>query len=243
MKAWLEQAWLSRYMDRDLSSEETTWFESYALDKPELLAMIETDTHLRDAVAANAPARTVQEAPGGYGAADSDLDAAQGGRNASPDVEATAPASLPRLPVTRLRTRRGAAVRPWIGVAASLLAGLGVGAFAMRALVPHGAPIALVADPTRIVYDTMRGEVAPPRIEHGDSRSPYVLIEVAVPPGAEHIVLKLGDLEEPLTPSSEGFVIFLAERKKLAVKTLASISYTRRGSSDVTTLQLQPVDQ
>ena len=44
MTAWLEQAWLARYLDRQLSSEESTWFEAYVLDKPELLGTIEADS-------------------------------------------------------------------------------------------------------------------------------------------------------------------------------------------------------
>jgi len=52
MAEWLESAWLARYLDRQLSGEENAWFESYVLDKPHLLTAIETDTHLRDALAA-----------------------------------------------------------------------------------------------------------------------------------------------------------------------------------------------
>jgi hypothetical protein len=50
-------AWLVRYLDRQLASKESAWFESYAMDKPVLLAKIEADTRLRDALAADATAR------------------------------------------------------------------------------------------------------------------------------------------------------------------------------------------
>jgi len=73
-------------------------------------------------------------------------------------------------------------------VAASLLIGVGVGALgrgARSADVDHG----VIASPTRIIYDTMRGDSTPARIEHATSQSTYVLVEVAVPLGAEHITL------------------------------------------------------
>ncbi|HSC12124.1 MAG TPA: hypothetical protein VLC97_14210, partial [Rhodanobacteraceae bacterium] len=60
MTAWLEQAWMVRYLDRQLASEEANWFEAYALDKPDLLAMIEADTRLRDALAADASIRHME---------------------------------------------------------------------------------------------------------------------------------------------------------------------------------------
>lgn len=55
--AWLGQVWLVRYLDRQLAGEEAQWFEAYAMDRPELLATIEADTRLRDALAAAASAR------------------------------------------------------------------------------------------------------------------------------------------------------------------------------------------
>jgi hypothetical protein len=51
MAAWLESAWLARYLDRALSDDEAAWFEAYLLDKPDLLALVETDLGLRDAAA------------------------------------------------------------------------------------------------------------------------------------------------------------------------------------------------
>lgn len=54
MSAWLDQVWLIRYLDRQLAGEEAQWFEVYAMDRPTLLATIEADTRLRDALAAAA---------------------------------------------------------------------------------------------------------------------------------------------------------------------------------------------
>ena len=44
MRAWLEQAWLIQYLDRQLASKETAWFEAYAMERLELLRTIDADT-------------------------------------------------------------------------------------------------------------------------------------------------------------------------------------------------------
>jgi hypothetical protein len=251
MSAWLEQAWLSRYLDRQLESDEAIWFEAYVLDKPELLAMIDADTRFRDALAADPTMRQMERSAVGerrqvgetsHGEAGGDEgDGTRFDEQPTAIMQPTGTISIDSHPASR--TRRIAQPPRWFALAASLLAGIGVGGIGIQSLSPRSSAPEIMANPTRIIYDTMRGEVTPPRIEHGDSRSPYVLVEVAVPPGAEHIVLNMDGRQEPVTVSSEGFVTFLAARKNLAAGTAASISYARRGSSDVTTLQLQPVDQ
>lgn len=55
MPAWLEQAWLQRYLDRDLTTAESEWFEGYALGNPDLVAAIEADSDLRDGLSNAAP--------------------------------------------------------------------------------------------------------------------------------------------------------------------------------------------
>lgn len=55
LSAWLEQAWLDRYLERRLDADEAAWFEGYALDKAHLLRAIELDTDLRDGMAAAVP--------------------------------------------------------------------------------------------------------------------------------------------------------------------------------------------
>jgi len=250
MNAWLEQAWLTRYLDRQLASDEATWFEAYALDKPELLAMIDADTRFRDALADDPSMRQMERSVAGESRQSGAIahgDAAREAHDPSRDDQPTAVTqptgtiSIDLHPASR--TRRITQPPRWFALAATLLAGVGVGGIGIQSLSPSSSAPEIVANPTRIIYDTMRGEVTPPRIEHGDSRSQYVLVEVAVPPGAEHIVLNMDGLQQPVTVSSEGFVTFLAARKNLAAGTAASITYARRGSSDVTTLQLQPVDQ
>jgi hypothetical protein len=50
MAAWLESAWLARYLDRQLEGEELAWFEAYLLDKPELVGAVEVDNELWDSL-------------------------------------------------------------------------------------------------------------------------------------------------------------------------------------------------
>jgi hypothetical protein len=61
MADWVERAWLQRYLDRRLTESENAWFETYVLDKHELLAEIDADTHLSAALHA-APARVIEAA-------------------------------------------------------------------------------------------------------------------------------------------------------------------------------------
>lgn len=51
MARWLEEVWLSRYLDRELKDDEQAWFEAYMLDKPYILEQVDADTRLRDGLA------------------------------------------------------------------------------------------------------------------------------------------------------------------------------------------------
>ena len=76
----------------------------------------------------------------------------------------------------------------------------------------------------------MRGTASAPRVEHADSGSAYVLIDAAVPPGAERIVLKIdGELNQILTPLADGFVTFTVKREVLARSAGAHIEYQLLG--------------
>lgn len=61
LSAWLEQAWLDRYLERRLDADESAWFEAYVLDKPHLLRAIELDTDLRDGMAVATPAASAPD--------------------------------------------------------------------------------------------------------------------------------------------------------------------------------------
>jgi hypothetical protein len=250
MNAWLEQAWLTRYLDRQLASDETTWFEAYVLDKPELLVMIDADTRFRDALADDPTMRHGERSVVGesrqrettHGDAGGDTGDDTGfGEQPTAITQPTGTISIDSHPSSR--TRRIAQPPRWFALAASLLAGVGVGWIGTQSLPQRSSALEIVASPTRIIYDTMRGEETPPRVEHADSQSAYVLVEAAVPPGAEHIVLKIGAApEQTLTPSPDGFVSFLTERKNIALKTPASITYLLPGNSSPTTRQLAPIN-
>jgi hypothetical protein len=216
LSAWLEQAWLQRYLDRELDGYETKWFETYLLDKPDMVASIEADLDLRDALAAGA-AR-----PGGESASGAD-DFASAHAAAANDAQPTEVDPSNSLRHAANAPRYGPAA--WLGVAAALLVGVGAGWLGSGARRVAGGP-AIVASPTRIIYDTMRGEAAPPRVEHADSHSSYVLVEVAVPPGAENIVLRIAEAPaQTLTPSPDGFVSFFVLRDTIAKSRSADIEY------------------
>ena len=50
MPAWLERAWMDRYLDRELDDGERDWFEAYMLDRPQLIEELEADEAVRAAV-------------------------------------------------------------------------------------------------------------------------------------------------------------------------------------------------
>ncbi len=235
MTAWLEQAWLTRYLDRQLADEETTWFETYMLDKPELLTTIEADADLRDALTVDAARREARSADGDATDATGSTDVASGPAGptsieaiAANDTQPTAVGTFDSHRQSRPRQDKKAPT--WLSLAAALLVGLGAGWIVNGMRAPQSAASAIVASPTRIIYDTMRGEAAAPRVEHADSKSSLVLIEVAVPPGAENITLKLGAApEQILTASPDGFVSFLAPRETIAKSRDARIEYSLLG--------------
>ena len=99
---------------------------------------------------------------------------------------------------------------------------------------------AVIADPTRIVYDTTRGSTGSvAQLSHAASASPYVLIEVAMPPSARNVVLALdGQPDVSLEISPDGFVSFLFPRNAMDRSRRAEISYldhgvTRRRSIEI----------
>jgi hypothetical protein len=254
MSTWLEQAWLIRYLDRQLAGEEAQWFETYAMERREVLATIEADTRLRDALAAAASIRhtdmSVDSGGRPGGGADSTVAASglpdgigQGGADSDsrkPGNGNSTPVPIKRItPRTQSNLRQWRAAPPWLTLAASLLFGIGIGALGLGARSTDAAPD-VIASPTRIIYDTMRGDSTPARIEHATSQSAYVLVEVAVPLGAEHVTLDIGDgKERALARSPDGFVTFLADRNTLAAAAGAHVSYSAGGRTQIRSLSLK----
>jgi anti-sigma factor RsiW len=227
--AWLERAWLARYLDRELSEDETARFEAYVLDKPELLAQIDADTALRDTLAAVAQAA---DAPGTQ-------DAESGDPSEQPAVAPDPGPAASGPSVLRPQPRRG--LPSWLALAASLLVGLGVGAL-LRGAPGEGAGSVRVS-PARVVFDTMRGAAQQPRWEDGGPGASDVIVDIAVAPDAQTIVLKLSDGKElNLAASGEGFATFVAPWKMLAGKKAELSVVTKDGRIFARTLEFKERD-
>ena len=196
MAAWLESAWLARYLERQLDGEELAWFEAYLLDKPELLDMVDADNALWDTLA------TMPRERG--------------------DVEPTPHVQHPRSAPAR-------SPRAWMALAASLVLGIGAGWFAHRADAPSSSN-EVIANPARVVFDTMRGEPVEPHVERASSNSAWLLVEVAVPADARDVVLTVpGKAAQALLPSPDGFVSFLLPRHAITDVSGAQVEYVEAG--------------
>lgn len=241
MAAWLESAWLARYLDRQLSGDETAWFEAYLLDKPELLAMVEADSELRDALAIELGAgRTSGDFDRG-GEAISDADASAEA-NDSTDSHVPAVSSFRRRPESSTSSRNIAGPTAWLALVASLVLGLGIGWLGQGLLVLRREDESFIANPTRVVFDTVRGAPSTLEIERAESSSPYLLIEVAVPPGAKHIVLHVDKRQVALSQSSDGFVSFLVARASLDTIATAEVRYEQGGQLKMRDIPLTKLD-
>lgn len=231
MAAWLESAWLARYLDRALASDEAAWFESYLLDKPDLLGMVEAEADLRDALAAERSAVLATRDGGGVEAVARD--------EASESSHLTQPLPAKQTSANRPQSTRHA--RAWLPLAACLLLGLGGGWLGQRALVskPDMAPV--IANPTRIVFDTMRGVPDTSTTGVGADSSGYVLVEVALPPGAARVQLQTS-AHSPyeLIPAADGFVSFLIARSALTQSMQPTLSYQIDGKAVERAIQLEP---
>lgn len=227
MVPWLEDAWLGRYLDHLLSEDEVAWFEQYVLDKPRLLALLDADTQLR---------RTIDSAGREY--------VMDGGQPTDAPEESDdtgearprgwAAAQRRNAPPSQRRALR------WMALAAVLLAGVGLGRLTLRP--DPSAP--LIANPTRVVYDTLRGAATPPRIERVGDRSEYVLIEVSVPPGARDVKVHLADgSTAQLAPTADGFVRFLLLTAQLASSGSARVNYTLDGQSQSRSLSFDELQK
>lgn len=189
---------MERYLDRQLSDDEVAWFEAYALDKPELLAQIDADSTLRDALAAQGASGTVQSAK----------------------VAALAP---------RQRSRAWRAMPTWFAAAAALVVGIGAGVM-FEASKPYRVTPGIITSPTRMVFDTMRGSGSDRRMDNPASDSPYVLIEVAVPPDATNISVEVAGLtRRGLSVSADGFVSFLLSRDVRDTAQSGTLNYRSQG--------------
>jgi len=217
MTPWLEHAWLVRYLDRELDSDEASWFEAYAIDKPELLVKIEADTALRDALAANA-AMSQEEIR-------TPIDS-----NASHDQNAVT--AMPQGEAGSI-SGSGRWTRPSIlmALAASLTLGFGIGRFGTQSMSSAEGD-AVVANPAHVLLTSPRGADVGASIESGDLNSPYVLVEMPLPDGAENATLEFEG--QPLTSlaiSADGTIRFLVPRRVKKRLVVGTISYKFDGAT------------
>lgn len=205
MAVWLESAWLARYLDRRLSDEEAAWFEAYVLDKPELIEAIEADNAVRDTVALALSTAHAQRDP-----------MPRSMERAAKDLQASSDRRPPRAAA--------------FAVPLSLAAGLIVGFVGYRVLLPVPRGDEVIASPTHLVFNVMRGASSEVEVAHPDSASSYVLVDVAIPPGARDVSMKLpGKAAIPLPASADGFATFLIGRVALRSPAAAEITYELDG--------------
>ncbi|MGE3298551.1 MAG: hypothetical protein AB7I68_14520 [Porticoccaceae bacterium] len=208
---WLENAWLRRYLERELSESEAEWFEVYILDKPHLITQIEADNDLRDGLVLAAAT------------------ALQGDASASGSAGSHRRIGKPQWPVMAWAA---SVVAAW-GLGLMLAGPLSIGA--------GGNSAQIIASPERVVFDTLRGVDSPPLVYPGAAASSHVLVEVGLPPDAEHVTLHVvGQAPLPLQVSPDGFASFLLPRAGVGNQPAPHIEYRRGGAITSRTLDIPP---
>lgn len=198
MTPWLEQAWMERYLERQLADDELEWFEAYLLDKPHLLDRWSTDLALRDGV--DLLNRQGKSAEASAGSSESPASSTPASPSPAPHLRTLAP-------------RR----RQWHApaLAASIAIAFGSGFLLNGAFRPGGGD-ALIVDPTRVVIDASRGSESHENVENAGSNSEFVLIDALVPPDATSVVVRgPGMPERQLTVSKDGVATLLLRRSDI----------------------------
>ncbi|MGB4859863.1 MAG: hypothetical protein WBP11_11120 [Dokdonella sp.] len=216
---WLEDAWLERYLDRGLSDSETAWFEAYMLDKPRLIAAIDTDTALRDGLHAwHAQQRSVTAA----------TDSGDAHRPTVTIAGTPAPSAKP--------DRRSMWFGP-LSMAAAMAAAALLGASAVHWMVPEEVGAPTIASPNRIVFDTLRGSATESLLDRtmvdrsGDTSAP-LLIDIAVPMQATAVVAHFSDQSSlPLPVSADGFVSLTGPRDAILARSPIRIAWMLDGEA------------
>lgn len=132
------------------------------------------------------------------------------------------------------RSRHGKSRRILLPLAwaASAIACIGLGWFMASRLsadLPDTA-LEIVASPTRIVFDTLRGVEGRPQVYPGLPGSEYVLVEIGLPSDAQDIRVQLGESAHlPLMLSTDGFVGLLLRRSTLSDTSKLTIRYQVAG--------------
>ena len=200
MQAWLEQAWLERYLSGALTEAENDAFEAYALDKTDLVRQIEMDTDLRAAFA-----RARQAAQSGSGK----------------DVQSDELPGSSRMP--------GGGPR-YLALAASAVLALGLGWAGGAKFGPSGSVGDTEANPTRLVFRTMRGSELAAYVDGQGTPTGPILVEVALPSDATTASVQIGAARAlQLDVSEDGYARFLMARDLIASSVV--VRYLSGGSS------------
>lgn len=225
---WLEQVWLERYLDRELTPSEEEWFEIYAIDKHHLVAEIENDNLLRDAIHAWARSeqpKAAEAVPVAHVA------------------EVNDPAGVTTPASNAVRAQQSRRATPaFLSMAASmaLAAGAGAGVVALMKDSASAPGSDSISSPRRVLIDAQRGGTeSAPLVETGGTIDAPLLVDIAVPPRAENILARFADDSSlPLTLSSDGFVSLVGSQSTLRRLAPVRLVYQVGGNTIERTLDL-----
>ena len=218
MAQWLESAWLARYLERQLNEEESVWFEGYVLDKPELLAAIDADSRLRDAL-------------------DAEQRAGTGWQGAPPPTTRIEPAARPAAPL-----RWGAIAASLIigfGSAALILrphnpaSDSGVIGSSGHVFIDlqRGIDISPKSAPNGENKNSADGNIG---------GSDYIVLDVAVPQGSTNVRLLIDHREvSSIGSAKDGDATFVLQRALIASRPAVQVSFESEGRTESRQL---PVD-
>lgn len=158
LRPWLEQAWLQRYLERELAPDEQAWFETYLLTRPHLLAALEADSALRAVLAAPAAGQLF----------------------AATAPEPTEPAP-PEPATSALPGRRPGAL---LALAASFIGGIGLASLLLPATRPAADAPPGIEAPARLSFDPLRLRPGDLHEAPGDPRASHVVVDIVLPAGS-----------------------------------------------------------
>lgn len=193
LAAWLEDAWLQRYLDHELTNQEESWFETYALDKAHLLRAIECDLDLRD----------------GLHAWQSNQGRTSTSFTATTGTTASTTTGIHRLAGVAVAQRKSTSWFARFVMASALTSALLLGALVSRWMFPMVDDEARVSAPSRIMFDALgsAGETSQSTQSAGASRS--LLIDIALPPRAQAVIAYFADRSSMALPVSSGGLVSL----------------------------------
>ena len=194
LRPWLEQAWLQRYLERELAPDEQAWFETYLLTRPHLLAALEADSALRAVLAAPVAGRLFEAA------------APEPTCPGPPEPVACA---LPSPPARRPGGR--------LALAASFVGGIGLASLLLPATRPAADALPAIEAPARLRFDPLQLRMGDPRATPGDARASQLVVDIVLPAGSRiasaHATLAERRIALPMAAvSAEGLATYTLPR-------------------------------